>query len=291
MEDLLERIRDLMLVSSLGDGARAILRGLGPEQFDLLTIQANRFGLNQLTGAAEATAKALSDTSAASNPRLQLELLCARVLAPAIEAPTKRALPAAEPAMAPPAQKAAPEVRKVTPVTPQAPVTVAAPVEEVKAAAPSPVSGPLTTAAFKNGWEEILSALAKKSRSAWAVAFTTKVLDFEGDVLTLLFQSQRDVDAFKASQGASEVLRTVIKEKLGVTVKYRAKVAEAAPAPVSAPVVEPTPPEEFVTEEEIEAQDPVTEVIPQPAAQEDDRAGEFFLREVLGATPIKSDEN
>jgi DNA polymerase-3 subunit gamma/tau len=291
LEDLLERIRDLMLVSSLGDGARAILRGLGPEQFDLLTIQANRFGLNQLTGAAEATAKALSDTSAASNPRLQLELLCARVLAPAIEAPTKRALPAAEPAMAPPAQKAAPEVRKVTPVTPQAPVTVAAPVEEVKAAAPSPVSGLLTTAAFKNGWEEILSALAKKSRSAWAVAFTTKVLDFEGDVLTLLFQSQRDVDAFKASQGASEVLRTVIKEKLGVTVKYRAKVAEAAPAPVSAPVVEPTSPEEFVTEEEIEAQDPVTEVIPQPAAQEDDRAGEFFLREVLGATPIKSDEN
>jgi DNA polymerase-3 subunit gamma/tau len=149
----------------------------------------------------------------------------------------------------------------------------------------------MTTATFKNGWQDILDALAKKSRSAWAVAFTTKVLDFEGDVLTLLFQSQRDVDAFKTSQGASEVLRTVIKEKLGVTVKYRAKVAEQAPAPVSAPVIEPTPAEEFVTEEEIEAQEPATEVIQQPVAQEDDRAGEFFLREVLGATPIKSDEN
>jgi DNA polymerase-3 subunit gamma/tau len=149
----------------------------------------------------------------------------------------------------------------------------------------------MNTAAFKNGWQDILDALAKKSRSAWAVAFTTKVLDFEGDVLTLLFQSQRDVDAFKTSQGASEVLRTVIKEKLGVTVKYRAKVAEQAPAPVTAPVIEPTPAEEFVTEEEIEAQEPATEVIEQPVSQEDDRAGEFFLREVLGATPIKSDEN
>ena len=286
LEDLLERIRDLMLVSSLGDAARAILRGLGPEQFDLLTIQANRFGLNQLTSAAEATSKALADTSAASNPRLQLELLCARVLAPAIEAPVKRII---EPTVAKQPAAPAQPVKVAEPVAPAPAAKVeVAPVVTKPAAAPA---GPMNTAAFKNGWQDILDALAKKSRSAWAVAFTTKVLDFEGDVLTLLFQSQRDVDTFKTSQGASEVLRTVIKEKLGVTVKYRAKVAEQAPAPVTAPVIEPTPAEEFVTEEEIEAQEPATEVIEQPVSQEDDRAGEFFLREVLGATPIKSDEN
>jgi DNA polymerase-3 subunit gamma/tau len=284
LEDLLERIRDLMLVSSLGDGARAILRGLGPEQFDILTIQANRFGLNQLTSAAEATSKALADTSAASNPRLQLELLCARVLAPAIEAPVKRSAPvASQPRVSEPVKVAAPATAPAVKVE-------AAP--EVATQKPEPVAqGPLNTASFKSGWQDILDALAKKSRSAWAVAFTTKVLDFEGDVLTLLFQSQRDVDAFKTSQGASEVLRTVIKEKLGVVVKYRAKVAEEAPAPVTAAVIEPTAAEEFVTEEEIEAQEPATEVIQQPVAAEDEQAGEFFLREVLGATPIKSDEN
>jgi DNA polymerase-3 subunit gamma/tau len=290
LEDLLERIRDLMLVSSLGDGARAILRGLGPEQFDILTIQANRFGLNQLTSAAEATSKALADTSAASNPRLQLELLCARVLAPAIEAPVKRSAPVvAQPQASEPA-KAAEPVKVAAPAKAPAVKVEAAP--EVAIQKPEPVAqGPLNTASFKSGWQDILDALAKKSRSAWAVAFTTKVLDFEGDVLTLLFQSQRDVDAFKTSQGASEVLRTVIKEKLGVVVKYRAKVAEQAPAPVTAAVIEPTAAEEFVTEEEIEAQEPVTEVIQQPVAAEDEQAGEFFLREVLGATPIKSDEN
>jgi DNA polymerase-3 subunit gamma/tau len=291
LEDLLERIRDLMLVSSLGDSARAILRGLGPEQFDILTIQANRFGLNQLTSAAEATSKALADTSAASNPRLQLELLCARVLAPAIEAPVKRSV-----APAAPQPQAAEAVRPAEPAKVAAPVKApAAKVEvaaEVATPKPEPVAqGPLNTASFKSGWQDILDALAKKSRSAWAVAFTTKVLDFEGDVLTLLFQSQRDVDAFKTSQGASEVLRTVIKEKLGVVVKYRAKVAEQAPAPVTAAVVEPTAAEEFVTEEEIEAQEPVTEDIQQPVSAGDEQAGEFFLREVLGATPIKSDEN
>lgn len=291
LEDLLERIRDLMLVSSLGDAARAILRGLGPEQFDILTIQANRFGLNQLTSAAEATSKALADTSAASNPRLQLELLCARVLAPAIQAPVKRNVePAPATAQAPAPVKTTPPADTSTPAKETA-VKVAAAAEPV-AKKPTPAqSGPLTTASFKNGWQDILDALAKKSRSAWAVAFTTKVLDFEGDVLTLLFQSQRDVDAFKTSQGASEVLRTVINEKLGVTVKYRAKVAEQAAPVVTAPVVEPTPAEEFVSEEEIEAQEPVTEVIQQPVTADDDRAGEFFLREVLGATPIKGNEN
>lgn len=291
LEDLLERIRDLMLVSSLGDAARAILRGLGPEQFDILTIQANRFGLNQLTSAAEATSKALADTSAASNPRLQLELLCARVLAPAIEAPVKRNVePAPAKVQAPaPVKTAAPVEEAPQATAPAAKVEVA---PEPIAKKPEPVqSGPLTTASFKNGWQDILDALAKKSRSAWAVAFTTKVLDFEGDVLTLLFQSQRDVDAFKTSQGASEVLRTVINEKLGIVVKYRAKVAEQAQPVITAPVIEPTPAEEFVTEEEIEAQEPVTEVIQQAVVSEDDRAGEFFLREVLGATPIKSDEN
>ena len=291
LEDLLERIRDLMLVSSLGDAARAILRGLGPEQFDILTIQANRFGLNQLTSAAEATSKALADTSAASNPRLQLELLCARVLAPAIEAPVKRSVePAPAKVQAPAPVKTAAPVEAAPPAKAPAVKVEAAPEPAAKKSEPV-AQGALNTASFKSGWQDILDALAKKSRSAWAVAFTTKVLDFEGDVLTLLFQSQRDVDAFKISQGASEVLRTVIKEKLGVVVKYRAKVAEQAPAAVTAAVVEPTAAEEFVTEEEIEAQEPVTEVIQQPVAAEDEQAGEFFLREVLGATPIKSDEN
>ena len=49
--------------------------------------------------------------------------------------------------------------------------------------------------------------------------------------------------------------------------------------------------EKEIAQLEIEAQEPVTEVIEQPVSQEDDRAGEFFLREVLGATPIKSDDN
>lgn len=293
LEDLLERLRDLMLVSSLGDGARAILRGLGPEQFDVLTIQANRFGLSQLTAAAEATSRALSDTTASSNPRLQLELLCARVLAPAIDAVSMpvKSVAASAPAPANPSPKAsevapakaAPMAEAPAPaITPKTKSSTAS-AEAPKAVAPT---GVLSTAGFKSGWQGILDALAKQSRSAWAVAFTTKVLDYQDEVLTLLFQSQKDVEVFKSSQGAAEVLRQVIFEQFGVKVKYKAKVADAPSVAPVAPVIEPTPPEEFVSEEELED---ATEAIPVAPVQAEEKAGEFMLREVLGAEPIKGD--
>ena len=311
LEDLLERIRDLMLVSSLGNDAKAILRGIGPEQFDILTIQANRFGLSDLTAAAEATSKALSDTSAASNPRLQLELLCARVLAPV----SQRSIASIH--QEPVALLAAPTASPLkTPVTPAKTATSATPAtkeaksEAVKKVAPAEEESPepeaksvitapkqpvvpaqdITTATVKSAWPMILETLAKQSRSAWAVAFTTKVIDFKDEVLTLLFQSQNDVDAFKSSQGAAEVLRQVIREQLGVVVKYRAKVAEAPVQPETKNTVEPTAPEEFTTEEELEAQDAPVEVI-QTSEPEAEQAGEFVLREVLGAKPIKDEPN
>ena len=319
LEDLLERIRDLMLVSSLGNDAKAILRGIGPEQFDILTIQANRFGLSDLTAAAEATSKALSDTSAASNPRLQLELLCARVLAPVSQrsiasihqepvaavaataaatvktpvAPAKTTISAP----AAPATPATPDKKEAKPAAtkPVAPAEEESPEPEAKSVitAPKQPVAPaqdITTATVKSAWPMILETLAKQSRSAWAVAFTTKVIDFKDEVLTLLFQSQNDVDAFKSSQGAAEVLRQVIREQLGVVVKYRAKVAEAPVKPESKNTVEPTAPEEFTTEEELEAQDAPVEVI-QASEPEAEQAGEFVLREVLGAKPIKGEPN
>jgi DNA polymerase-3 subunit gamma/tau len=307
-----------MLVSSLGNDAKAILRGIGPEQFDILTIQANRFGLSDLTAAAEATSKALSDTSAASNPRLQLELLCARVLAPVSQrslaaiqqepvaaAATPVTAPVA-PAKAPAAAALAPQEVKLEktaehakPVTEKIALAPEVKITRDEPEAKSVITEPrqpvvpiqdITTATVKAAWPMILETLAKQSRSAWAVAFTTKVIDFKDEVLTLLFQSQNDVDAFKSSQGAAEVLRQVIREQLGVVVKYRAKVAEAPVKPETKNTVEPTAAEEFTTEEEIEAQDAPVEVA-NASEPEAEQAGEFVLREVLGAKPIKGEAN
>jgi DNA polymerase-3 subunit gamma/tau len=265
LEDLLERIRDLMLVHSLGQDAKAILRGIGPEQFEQLTIQAARFGLGSLTQTAEATAKALSDTSAASNPRLQLELLCARVLAPAAKQTTKViSEPVAEASKPPVAEKK----------------TESRPTEKSE---PTVATKDVSASFFKANWQIILDTLAKQSRSAWAVAFTSKVIDYNNEVLTLLFQSQKDVEAFRNSGGAAEVLRSVIREMTGVSVKYRAKVADAPSKVSPAPVIESNQ-DDFSDEEEHE------ELKTEPIETADPRTGEFILREVLGAKPIKGEK-
>jgi DNA polymerase-3 subunit gamma/tau len=286
LEDLLERIRDLMLVNSLGKDAQSILRGIGPEQFEQLEIQAARFGLSQLTASAEATAKALSDTSAASNPRLQLELLCARILAPVTTA-KPQAVRSEEPVKSEPA--------KATPKEPEAKPEqeVAKEPKVAKAKEPEPVAAPaeVTASFFRSNWQLILENLATQSRSAWAVAFTSKVVDYENEVLTLLFPSQNDVEAFKNSGGAAEVLRQVIRDMAQVTVKYRAKIAESERVPPTAPKIEPNDPDEFTDPEEHE-EDPKTVQLPQTDSTETDATptGEFMLREVLGAQKLKGEK-
>jgi DNA polymerase-3 subunit gamma/tau len=288
LEDLLERIRDLMLVSSLGKDAQAILRGIGPEQFELLEIQAARFGLSQLTASAEATAKALSDTSAASNPRLQLELLCARILAPVTSNKPQPAEPK-EPAAEPAVSASKPEPQKPAEAAPKSTEKPRA----TKESKPEPVAAPaeVTASFFRSNWQLILDNLATQSRSAWAVAFTSKVVDYDNEVLTLLFPSQNDVEAFKNSGGAAEVLRQVIRDMTQVTVKYRAKIAESENVPPSAPKIEPNDPDEFTDPEEHE-EEPQTIQLPQTDSTEKDSTptGEFMLREVLGAQKLKGEK-
>ena len=158
---------------------------------------------------------------------------------------------------------------------------------EAKPAAEKPVAkaapAEVSAAYFKANWQIILDTLAKQSRSAWAVAFTSKVIDYNDEVLTLLFQSQKDVEAFRNAGGAAEVLRSVIRDMSGVSVKYRAKVADAPSKVAPAPVIESNQ-DEFSEEEEHE------ELKTEPIATSDPKTGEFILREVLGAKPIKGEK-
>lgn len=239
LEDLLERLRDLMLINTLGNDAKAILRGMSPEQFDQISVQSSRFGMNQLTSAAEATHKALGDTNSISNPRLQLELLCARILKPVSDARQASHQPAQ------PVVSTAPAPAKPTAAAPPVQVKPAAPPVAPPAAKPAKVTAnPIasveqverfepTLKNFKEHWAEVLADLSKASRSAWAVAFTSKVLDLDADnVLTLLFLSERDVKEFKNQNGAADRLREVIQNRFGITVKYRVRISDTPPPPL-----------------------------------------------------------
>ena len=92
VEDLLQRLRDLLIIAVAGDGARDVLADTPHDQFERMQRQAQNWGPRGLSRAADLTDEALRAMTGATSPRLQLELLVGRILVPA---------PAAAPAQAP----------------------------------------------------------------------------------------------------------------------------------------------------------------------------------------------
>ena len=81
--DLLERLRDLMIVDALpSGGANAILREVSDDQLERMRNQAQRIGSAGLSRAADIAAEGLTQMRGATAPRLMLELICGRILLP-----------------------------------------------------------------------------------------------------------------------------------------------------------------------------------------------------------------
>jgi DNA polymerase-3 subunit gamma/tau len=311
VEDLLEKLRDLIVVLSVGDDAKAVLRGIADDELEKMKLQAMSFGMSELTHASNAVSAALSEMSGATSPKLQLELMCAKVLVPSSDktevgslarierlerrmgvaqsadaAPVQAAPVQTAPVQAPsaPAQTVAPAAAKPAP---------AAPAAKPAAQTPAPTNG-VTTQAMIAAWPEILSQVKAESKSAWVVAFTLTVMDLSGDVLTLKFLSQKDLDGFKADSRSTDALRKTIFAVLGLQVKFKPHVEESS-AEVSA-ATEAHPPTTAipVIKEEPAAKSEAKDEKPAPESKsrngmvdEEARYGESLLREMLGAEPMQ----
>ncbi|MEN0086299.1 MAG: DNA polymerase III subunit gamma and tau, partial [Leifsonia sp.] len=288
VEDLLERLRDLIVVAATSvEGAAAVLRGVPQDELDRMGVQAMKFGAAELSRSADIVNAALTEMTGATSPRLHLELMIARVLVPSSDesergalarverlerrvgvsdavggsapepvAPVRPAAPAAPvrpaaaapeparaeaPAPAEAAPAAAPAVTPAAPETPSTPAPSAAPAVAAPSPEPAPAVepqaaapvGPVTTQQVKDAWPQILEAVQRAKRSAWMVVFTAQVRSLNGDVLTLSFPSDNDVQSFRQPEaggalGTSEYLRQAIVDVLGIRVKFIAR-ADSAP--------------------------------------------------------------
>lgn len=85
VEDLLERLRDLIVIAASGEAARAVLRDVPADQYDRMTSQASTLGAAELSRSADLVNDALTEMTGATSPRLHLELLVARLLLPAVD--------------------------------------------------------------------------------------------------------------------------------------------------------------------------------------------------------------
>ncbi len=135
-EDLLRRLRDLVIVAAVPDAPASGLIDVAEDAGERLVAQAARFGVHDLSRAADLVAAGLTEMRGATAPRLLLELICARVLLPGADdstdglvarldrlerrltiTPTGHVTPAA-PAHQPAARSAAPAPRETAPAEP-----------------------------------------------------------------------------------------------------------------------------------------------------------------------------
>ncbi|PFG44508.1 DNA polymerase-3 subunit gamma/tau [Isoptericola jiangsuensis] len=138
VEDVLERLRDLIVIAVSGDAAAAVLRDLPADQLDRMRHQAANLGVAELSRAADLVNDALTEMAGATSPRLHLELLCARLLLPGADDGTQGLA-----ARLDRLERGAVAAGPVAPAG-QAPAAGAAP---DRPTAPAPVPGPVPDAA------------------------------------------------------------------------------------------------------------------------------------------------
>ncbi|MFE3329745.1 DNA polymerase III subunit gamma and tau [Streptomyces sp. NPDC059176] len=80
--DLLERLRDLVILAAVPDAAEKGLIDGPADVVERMKAQAQVFGAAELSRAADLVNAGLTEMRGATSPRLQLELICARVLLP-----------------------------------------------------------------------------------------------------------------------------------------------------------------------------------------------------------------
>jgi DNA polymerase III subunit gamma/tau len=214
--DLLDRLRDLIVLSVVPDAAATGLIDAPADRVEQLTAQAAAFGQAALTRAAEIISAGLVEMRGATSPRLLLELMCAQVLLPTGRDTTSLAerLDRLERELA--AKPQADRVRSGSPVAePARPVGRAAEVEQsrpprsvprtgtsqsgaaqlgaAQSAAPRPgshaaaVSPPADADGLRARWPDVLAELQSKKKVAWIQLRNANVESYADGVLTLAF--------------------------------------------------------------------------------------------------------
>ena len=226
--DMLERIRDLMIVDALKDSAaNSILRDVPDDQMERMRNQANRIGTANLSRAADIAAEGLTQMRGATAPRLMLELICGRILLPIgdngesgmlsrIErleraeniAPMSSAR-SSEVRTAEPKEKAGPTISNSA-VTPSK-------VEAAEPAAKQPhVPGSFDIAALRRAWPDVIEDVKKRRRLTWSLlSASAQVLAVDDKAITIGIVNAGARDSFVRSE-SDEILRKAFVDVVGL---------------------------------------------------------------------------
>ena len=239
--DLLDRLRDLIIVGAVDDNNSSLLMQLPVDQLDRIRTQAKLIGVANLIRSADLVANGLTAMRGATPPRLILELICGQMLLPAgdnsalaarveklergqsaglitTSAPVK-----SEEKIAP----AKSEPKKVE--TKQA---EAKPAEvkqvEAKVVEPKPTnhkpSGSADTTALRRMWPQVIENVKGKRRLTWSLLATSaQIISVDDENLTIGIVNQGARDSFIRSE-SDLILSDAFEEVAGVRRKILATV-------------------------------------------------------------------
>jgi DNA polymerase-3 subunit gamma/tau len=266
--DLLDRLRDLIILATVPDAGETGLLGAPADRLERMAAQAGKFGAAQLTRAAEVINAGLAEMRGATSPRLLLELMCAQVLLPAaVDAGLAARLERLERRMGPPAggqpvlesrapSRPAGAVEGSTGArptsgpgsaghsagraqdgrprpAPESPRPPAEPAARPRLAAVTP-AGTADTQLLQARWPEILDMVRRRGKKvAWILLRDARPSALNGGLLTLAFPREGNARGFAAG-GHDAVLAEVLSEMFGISPRISA-VADTAGQQPGAP--------------------------------------------------------
>jgi DNA polymerase-3 subunit gamma/tau len=248
-QDLLERLRDLMIVDALqATNANSILRELPDDQLERMRGQAQNIGQASLSRAADIAAEGLTQMRGATAPRLILELICGRILLPigdngeagllarierlerveniAPTTPPPAAKKAAPVAAAPAPVKEVDPADYVTPVTAEAVREVAPEPVAPKAEAPKPTRNvdSIDVAGLRRMWPDVIENVKKRRRLTWSLlSASAQILGVDEKIITIGIVNAGARDSFIRSESEA-ILRDAFIEITGLDRKIEVTV-------------------------------------------------------------------
>jgi DNA polymerase-3 subunit gamma/tau len=239
-QDLLERLRDLMIVDALdATNAKSILRELPDDQLERMRSQAQKIGQASLSRAADIAAEGLTQMRGATAPRLMLELICGRILLPMgdtseagllarIERLERVESIAPQPKAQAPAPAAPPAVNKedyVSPVTAEAKrEKPAAKVKEEEKPAPAARVDSIDVAGLRRLWPDVIENVKKRRRLTWSLlSASAQILGVDDKNITIGIVNAGARDSFIRSE-SDEILRQAFIEVVGLDRKIECTV-------------------------------------------------------------------
>ena len=231
--DMLERIRDLMIVDALKDStANSILRDMPDDQMERMRNQANRIGTANLSRAADIAAEGLTQMRGATAPRLILELICGRILLPIgdnteagmlarIErleraeniAPLTSSV-ASAPARTVEAKEKAASTHSTEAVSNSKETKVVTPAPEKPKA--SPAHGAFDIAALRRAWPDVIEDVKKRRRLTWSLlSASAQVLSVDEDAITIGIVNAGAKESFERSE-SDVILRNAFIDVVGL---------------------------------------------------------------------------